>query len=131
MKRALLTLAAFLFVTTAWSADRVWQTGTWRDALVERPRVVFGIAPRDPNSGVPRSSPPPAQEIRKFVIETDTLRLELKQNATVDTPKIDALIGEPVTFALEKNTAYVKDLDGREHKMSVTKKGPIVKTVPK
>jgi hypothetical protein len=131
MKRALLTVVACLFVTTAWSADRVWQIGTWRDAQVQRPKVVFGIAPRDPNSGVPRSSPPPSQEIRTFVIETDTLRLELKQNATVDTPRIDAMVGEPVSFALEKNTVYVKDLGGREHRMSVTKKSAIAKTVPR
>jgi hypothetical protein len=27
-----------------------------------------------------------------------------------------------VTFALEKNTVYVKDADGTEHKLRVTKK---------
>ena len=35
---------------------------------------------------------------------------------------VDAVVGQPVTFALEKNTVYVKDADGAEHKLRVTKK---------
>ena len=118
----LLVLTLVFASATVWAAERAWQTGTWREAQTRRPKVVFGVAPNNPNSGAPRSAPPAAQEIRTYVIETDTLRLELKENTTVDASRIDVLIGQPVTFALEKNTVYVKDADGKEHKLSLTKK---------
>jgi hypothetical protein len=119
------TMAVVLLVcaaaATAWAVDRAWQKGTWRDVQVKRPKVVFGVAPNNPNSGAPRTSPPAAQEVRTYVIETDTMRYELKENVTVDTPRIDVLVGEPVEFAIEKKTAYVKDQDGHEHRLSVVK----------
>ena len=48
-------------------------------------------------------------EVRTYVIETDTLRLELKENTTTDARRIAVMIGAPVTFALEKNTVYIRD----------------------
>jgi hypothetical protein len=120
--RSLAMMFVLCFAATAWSAERAWQQGIWREAQTKRARVVFGIAPHNPNSGAPRTSPPAAQEVRTYVIETDDLRLELRENTTVDAPRIDVLIGQPVTFALEKNNIYIKDADGREHKLSVTKK---------
>jgi hypothetical protein len=104
-----------------WTVERAWQKGTWRDVQVKRPKVVFGVAPNSPNTGVPRTSPPAAQEIRTYVIETDTTRFELRENATVDTPRMDILVGEPVEFAVEKKTVWVKDPGGREHKLSLVK----------
>ena len=104
-----------------WAAERAWQKGTWRDIQVKRPKVVFGVAPNSPNTGVPRSSPPASQEIRTYVIETETTRLELRENATVDTPRIDVLVGEPVEFAIEKKNVWIKGQDGREHKLSLVK----------
>ncbi len=104
-----------------WAAERAWQKGTWRDVQVKRPKVVFGVAPNSPNSGVPRTSPPASQEVRTYVIETDTMRLELRENATVDTPRIDVLVGEPVQFAIEKKTVWIKDQDGRERRLSLVK----------
>ena len=101
------------------AAERAWQTGTWRGVEVERPKVLFGVRPRDPNSNLPRTVP--TREIRTYVIETDTLRLELRQDATADMPRIDVVLGQPVTFALEKKTVYVKDQEGREHRLSVRK----------
>jgi hypothetical protein len=88
---------------------------------VKRPKVVFGVAPNSPNTGAPRTSPPAAQEVRTYVIETDTTRYELRENATVDTPRIDVLVGEPVQFAIEKKTMWVKDQDGHEHRLSLVK----------
>ena len=117
------TALALVIVALGWvgvsGAERVWQTGIWRDVTVERPKVLFSVQSRDPNSNLPRTTP--AREVRTYVIETDTLRLELRQDATVDTPTIDVLIGQPVTFALEKKTLYVKDQDGKEHRLSVRK----------
>jgi hypothetical protein len=121
-RRALAIVSVVCFAAASvWTAERVWQKGTWRDVQVKRPKVVFGVAPNSPNTGVPRSSPPAAQEIRTYVIETDTKRFELKENATVDTPRIDVLVGEPVEFAIEKKTVWVKDQDGHEHKLSLVK----------
>jgi hypothetical protein len=66
--------------------------------------------------------PPPTRETRLYVIETEDFRLELKQDATVDTPRLEVLVGEPVTFAIEKNNVYIKSANGRETKLSLTKR---------
>jgi hypothetical protein len=103
------------------AAERAWQKGTWRDVQIKRPKVVFGVAPNSPNTGAPRTSPPATQEIRTYVIETETNRYELRENATVDTPRMDVLVGEPVEFAIEKKTVWVKDADGHEHRLVLMK----------
>ena len=122
MKRVGLTFVIVLTAAfAAHAVDRTWQAGTWKDIQVKRAKVVFGVAPGNPNSGG-RRSPPPTRETRLYVIETEDLRLELKQDATVDTPRLDVLVGQPVTFAIEKNSVYVKNAKGRETKLSVTKK---------
>ena len=105
------------------AAEREWQSGTWRETSVERPKVLFSVQSRDPNSSLPRTAA--AREIRTFVIDTSTHRLDLRQDATVDTPRIDVLIGEPVVMAIEKKTVYVKDADGKEHKLSLRKRTPL------
>ena len=105
--------------TVCQAADREWQTGRWTDVEIVRPKVVFGIVPRDPTAGGQRS--PAVVEDRLYVIETDALRVEFQQKAALDR-RIDAIIGEPVIFALEKNTIYIKDARGKEHKLSVKKK---------
>ena len=56
------------------------------------------------------------------VIETDGVRLELEDVVPVGRRSIDVTVGDAVTFALEKNVVYVKDKDGKEHKLRVTKK---------
>jgi hypothetical protein len=68
--------------------------------------------------------------VRTYVIDTSTHRLELRQDATVDTPRIDVLIGEPVILAIEKKTVYVKDGDGREHRLSLRKQTALEKVEP-
>ena len=106
---------------SAFAVERVWQKGTWRDVQVKRPKVVFGITPNGPATGAPRASSPAAQETRSYVIETDTMRFELRENSTVDTPRMDVLVGDPVEFAVEKKNVWVKDQEGREHKLSLIK----------
>ena len=124
MKHAILAAIVCVMVgATAAAADREWQTGTWRDTKVERPKVLFSVQPRDPNSNVPQMAA--AREIRTFVIDSKTHSLELRQDATVDTPRIDVLLGQPVTFAIEKKTVYVRDTDGKEHKLSLRKQTPL------
>ncbi len=103
--------------------ERQWQSGTWRETKIERPKVLFSVQSRDPNSSLPRTAA--AREIRTFVIDTRTHRLELRQEATVDTPRIDVLVGEPVVIAIDKKTVYVKDGEGKEHKLSLRKQTPL------
>jgi hypothetical protein len=107
----------------AGAAEREWQSGTWREAKVERPKVLFSVQSRDPNSNLPRTAA--AREVRTFVIDSSTHRLELRQDATVDTPRIDVLLGQPVTFAIEKKNVYVRDGEGKEHKLSLRKQTPL------
>ena len=53
---------------TAGAEERKWQSGTWREAKIERPKVLFSVQSRDPNSTLPRTAA--AREIRTFVIDT-------------------------------------------------------------
>jgi len=113
-----------IFSIAAIAAERQWQKGTWRDSKIERPRVLFNAQPRNPNDNVPHTAAAP-REIRTFVIDTSTHRLELRQDATADTPRIDVVIGEPVSIAIEKKTVYVKDDEGKEHKLTLRKQTPL------
>jgi hypothetical protein len=105
------------------AAERAWQKGVWREVSAERPRMSIGIATRDPNSSLPSQAS--AREIRKYVIETETHRLELRQDATAHTPRIDALVGKPVMFAIDKKVVYVRDDAGKEHKLNLTKQSAL------
>ena len=121
--RSFALLIGFVGVlATVSGAEKAWQKGTWRDAKIERQKVVFGVAPNNPNSGIPRTSPPAAMERRSYVIETEALRLDIRLDATVDTPRIDVVIGQPVTFAIEKNDIWIKDDEGHEHRMKISKR---------
>jgi len=108
-----------LLTVAAGAEDRQWQSGTWRESKIERPKVSFSVQPRDPNSSLPRAAA--AREIRTYVIDTRTHRLELRQDATVDTPHIDVTVGQPVQLAIDKKTVYVKDGLAREHKLALRK----------
>jgi hypothetical protein len=124
MTQAILAAIVCVMVgATAVAADREWQTGTWRESKIERPKVLFSVQSRDPNSNLPRTAA--AREIRTFVLDSKTHSLELRQDATVDTPRIDVMLGQPVTFAIEKKTVYVRDSEGKEHKLSLRKQTPL------
>jgi hypothetical protein len=127
MKHLWLTFAIALVTANVWAAapERAWQTGTWVDVRIVRPRISFGIG-RDPRAGAPA---PAVAEVRTYVIETKDVRLELKENTFADASHIDVNIGGPVTFALEKNSIYIRVDGGPERKLSVTKN--IKKTTPR
>ena len=82
------------------AAARRWQTGTWGVATttVKRPNV------------------------RRYVIETGALRLEVEDTSPGPRRPIDAVVGASVTFALERKTVYMRELDGGERKLRVIKK---------
>jgi hypothetical protein len=119
VKRLTSMFVFVLVAASAWAgaAERAWQTGTWVDSQVVRPKIVFGIG-RDPRSGAP---PPPVIEVRTYVIETDDVRLELKENTTADARGLDVDIGGPVIFAIEKKTVYVRVGGNTERQLIVTK----------
>jgi hypothetical protein len=121
MRLAMLCVLAFTAVLGA--GDRHWQTGKWIDVNVKRRIVDFGPG-SSPFGGGQRPAPAmrAMADVRTYVIETDELRLELEDLVQVNTRSIDAVVGLPVTFALEKNAVYVRDADNIEHKLRVTKK---------
>jgi len=121
MRLAILFAVVMVSVTSA--AERHWQTGKWIDVDVKRRMVDFGPG-SSPFGGGQRSSPSmrALADVRTFVIETDDLRLELEDVVQVNKRSIDAVVGLPVTFALEKNSVYIRDSDSVEHKLRVTKK---------
>ena len=117
-------LAAFLLVCalTAAAADRPWQTGMWGDVETKRQLVDFG--PGSSSFGGPRPSPSmrAMADVHVYVIETDDLHLEVRDVVAVGRRSVDVVPGAAVTFALQKNVVYVRDPDGTEHKLRVTKK---------
>ena len=109
-----------LIVAGGFAAERSWQTGTWAEVRTTRPRVVFGLQP-SPNGPGPRT-PPATTLVRVYVIETDVWRFELTDVAPASRRTVDAVVGEPVTFAVDRNTLYVRGRNGLEHRLRVTKK---------
>jgi hypothetical protein len=103
------------------AAERSWQTGTWTDAGTKRQLIDFG--PGSSGFGPPGRNPSmrAMADVRTYVIETDNLRLELQDTVPVGRRSVDVEIGAPVTFAIDKKAVYVRDPDGKEHKLRITK----------
>lgn len=119
MKTAGAVLWLLLACTCAspFAADRYWQQGTWTEVKITRPKVVIGVKPR-PEPG----QPPRMTEIRSYVITTADLRLEVKEPSPPPRRPVTAIVGLPVTFAVENNIVYVRDDDGTEYKLQLTKR---------
>jgi hypothetical protein len=118
-------LGAVILAATCAAAERHWQTGTWVDTSVKRQFVDFG--PGASGFGRPSAATPAMRamaDVRTFVIETVDQRLELQDVVQVGRRSIEATVGEAVTFALEKNTVYIRGANGMEHRLRVTKKSP-------
>jgi hypothetical protein len=118
---ALVMVAAAAAGVGASARERVWQTGTWRDVRITRPKVVFGPTSSQ-GFGSRQGKPPAMTEVRTYVIETADLRLELKETTASDARAVDAEVGDMVTFSLERDTVYIKEVGGREHALHVTRK---------
>jgi hypothetical protein len=104
------------------AAERRWQTGKWFDVGVKRRVVDFGPGA----SGFDRPNRTPQMramaDVHTYVIEAGDLRFELEDVVQVGRRSVDAVVGQPVTFAVEKKTVYVRDADGAEHKLRLTKR---------
>ena len=117
-------LACMALAGPSSAADKQWQVGTWADISVKRQMFDFG--PGASGFGPPQAAPAlrALADVRVYVIETDDLRIELRDVVQIGHRSLDATIGEAVTFALDKKSAYVRDAGGIEHKLRVTKKTP-------
>ena len=104
------------------AAERQWQTGTWGDVTTKRKLIDFG--PGASPFGRARTQPSmrAMADVRNFVIETDSLRIEMEDTVPVGRRSIDPIVGAAVTFAVDKKAVYVRDEQGREHKLRLTKK---------
>jgi hypothetical protein len=124
MRRRTASVAALLgvFVVAMSAAGRHWQIGTWTDRATTRRMVDFG--PGSSGFASPGVAPTlrALADIETYVIETDDLRLELQEMVPIGRDSLGVTPGEPVTFALDKNTVYVRDANRVEHKLRLTKK---------
>ena len=119
-RRIVLSFSWFMFIGICGvGAERSWQTGTWADVRTTRPKVVFGLQP-SPNRPGPHTPTPTLQRV--YAIESDVWRFELAEIPPVSTRTVDAVVGEAVTFAVDKNTLYVRDRNGLEYRLRITKK---------
>lgn len=119
MRRALLFAIALMIAdSSVASGERDWRRGTWVEVKITRPKFVFGVQPRNPVTQAPEMT-----VVRTYVIDAEDLRLELKEPMPRPQRPVDAMVGESVTFALEKNTVYVRGDDGTEYRLQVTKRG--------
>jgi hypothetical protein len=106
---------------------RQWQTGALVDAGRKHDNAVGGAASdtRPPaNSGGYFPTPNFTPEVGRYVIETMDMRLELEAMVPVGGSDLEreVIVGQAVTFAVEKKTVYVKLPSGREHKLRLIRK---------
>ncbi len=121
MRAIALTLACLLAGASV-AAERHWQTGTCTDVSTTRQLVDFG--PGQSSFGPPNAALQmrALAEVRVFTIDTDEATYELRDTVPITRRSVDVTIGGAVTFAVEKNTVYVRDANGTEHKLRLTKK---------
>ena len=107
---------------TGLAAERQWQTGTWGDVTTKRKLIDFGPGASPFGRAGTQPSMRAMADVRNLVIETDALRIEMEDTVPIGRRSIDPVVGAAVMFALEKKAVYVRDEEGREHKLRLTKK---------
>ncbi|HEY1308245.1 MAG TPA: hypothetical protein VGF24_32070 [Vicinamibacterales bacterium] len=121
MKTACTALIFFavIAVTSLAAADRRWQVGTWTQVGIARtPFVGDPVHERMP----PTFNKPEMTEVASYVIETNDRRYYLQSMVPIRSDGFDVrvTVGKPVTFAIEKKTAYIA-LDKGEYRLLVVK----------
>src|SRR5262245_4927079 len=120
---AIIGLLLLALTATAAAAEKQWQMGTWGDVTTSRQLVDFGPGSSSFGGAKPQSPSMRAMaDVYVYVIETDELHLEMKDVVAVGRRSVDVVPGADVTFAIQKNTVFVRDSDGTEHKLRMTKK---------
>jgi len=116
---AFVTAFLVLGVCAHVSADRRWLTGTWIQMGVKHTPFV-GDARNE--QFPPGPFKPPMTEVATYVIETDDRRYELQGMVAIGSDGFErnVTVGMPVTFAVEKKTAYIK-LERSEYRLLVLK----------
>jgi hypothetical protein len=112
------------------AAERHWQTGMWTDIGNRRDLSIGGAAPLGTGTAKPLTPAAPPLDVGPpvvgtYVIETPDLRLELKDTVPLGSfGSFDAsvTVGASVTFAVDKNLAYIRNADGTEHRLRITKR---------
>jgi hypothetical protein len=115
---------------TSLAAERHWQTGTWGDVTTKRRLIDFGPGASPFGRAGAQPTMRAMADVRMFVIETDELRIEMEDTVPINRRSIDPVVGAAVMFALEKKVVYVRDDEGREHKLRLTKKIDRPRTSP-
>ena len=116
---AAVTLLTVTVLVAYVEADRRWQMGTCMQVGVGRtPFVGDVVHERMP----PGFNTPQMTEVATYVIETDDRRYNLQAMVALrsDEFAVHLTMGDPVTFAIEKKTAYIK-LDQGEYRLLVLK----------
>jgi len=123
MRNAFLLIAAVTVLSTSSiAAERAWQTGTWVDVSTRRRMVDFGPGSSGferPGSSAQRQA---MADVRRMVIETGTARYEIEDTALVNRQSFEISLGAMVTFAVEKNSVYIRMGDGSERRLRLIKK---------
>ena len=112
------------------AAQRHWQTGMWTDVGNRRDLSIGGAGPLGTGTAKPLTPAAPPLDVGPpvvgtYVIETPDLRLELKDTVPLGSfGSFDArvTVGASVTFAVDKNLAYIRNADGTEHRLRITKR---------
>ena len=116
---AAVTLFIVIVVGAQVAAERRWQTGICTQVGIERTLFVADVL----HERLPPTFNTPARtEVATYVIETDDRRYSLQAVVAISSDEFAAhvSVGNSVTFAVEKNTAYIK-LDEREYRLLVRK----------
>ena len=116
---AAVTLFIVIVVGAQVAAERRWQTGTWMQAGINRTVFVRNEA----HEGLPPVFNTPARtQVATYVIETDDRRYNLEAVVPIVSDEFarHVTVGSPVTFAVEKKTAYIR-FDKGEYRLLVHK----------
>ena len=122
MHRTLALLIVLMSAVTSLVAERHWQTGTWGDVTTRRKLIDFGPGASPFGRAGSQPTMRAMADVRQFVIETEELRIEMEDTVPIGRRSIEPVVGAAVTFALDKKAVYVRDAEGREHKLRLTKK---------
>jgi hypothetical protein len=110
---------SFIVVAARAAADRDWQKGTWTQVGINRTLYVADVVHErlPPDRNYPQKT-----EVARYVIETEDRRYELQAMVSIHSDEYASrvTVGTPVTFAVEKKTAYIK-LDEHEYRLLVLK----------